>query len=237
MHIKTLIDTSYLARYVFLNAVDITDYQVFPARSIQNAPPPFHFSAVEHAGPCPSVLNEVRSLSNGRPRVESLDHFLTRTGTTAFLIIHKDAVLVEQYQNGCQRSSICTSFSVAKSVTSALVGIALHKGLLQRLDDPIVKYLPELPGYHWAALTLRQLVSMSSGLRYNAHRFFPWDDESRVYDSLNLRRLAQQIGHNSTRNYFRATTFREDENKITRMQVCLPGSCGRIAEALQTCYD
>jgi CubicO group peptidase (beta-lactamase class C family) len=193
MNLKDLIDTSYLARYALLNAVDLSDHQVFAGRSIDNAPPVFHFSPAESDGRRSSVLGAIPSIDHdGRPSPEPMQKFLTRTGTVAFLVIHKDWLLVEHYQADRQRSSLCTSFSIAKSVTSALVGIALHEGLLQSLDDPITRYLPDLSEPHWQAISLRHLVSMSSGLKYNAHGFFPWDDEPRVYYSPNLRQLARQ---------------------------------------------
>lgn len=180
------IPNSYLARYILLNTVDITDYQVFPSREIQNAPPTFHFSsagndtALEHS--LPSTLK--------RSPVETLDQFLAHNGTAVFLLIRRGQLLFERYYNGYEHDTICTSFSTAKSFVSALVGIAVHEKLIGSLDDPLTKYIPEASAPFWQEISLRHLVSMSSGLKYREGGFLPWDDDPRTYYSPNLRRLA-----------------------------------------------
>jgi CubicO group peptidase (beta-lactamase class C family) len=119
--------------------------------------------------------------------------FLERLGTTAFLIIKNDKLLFEGYYNGYGPASICTSFSTVKSFVSALVGVALNEGLILSLDDPLTRYLPELTGSFWSSITIRHLVSMSSGLRYKPNSFLPWDDDPRVYYSPDLRRLVLHV--------------------------------------------
>jgi CubicO group peptidase (beta-lactamase class C family) len=184
-----LIDSSYLARYVFLNAVDISDYKVFPEREIQNSSPVFNFAPSENQE---SVLSALDKAVPENVR-ETLDHFLEHNETTAFLVIQHDKLLVERYYNGYSHSSICTSFSTVKSFVSAMIGIALHEKLIHGLNDSITKYLSELKAPHWSEITIRHLVSMSSGLSYKPNSFFPWNDEPRVYYSLNLRELARRV--------------------------------------------
>jgi CubicO group peptidase (beta-lactamase class C family) len=186
-----LIESSYLARYIFLNTVDILDYNVFPEREIQNAPPCFHFSSPEDIEAVHPFLDRALASTVQRSQTETIDQFLERNGTVAFLLIRNDTLLLERYYNGYDHSSICTSFSTVKSFVSAMVGIALHEGLIHDLDDPITNYLPELTAPHWSVITLRHLISMSSGLKYNPNGFFPWNDEPRVYYSLDLRELAR----------------------------------------------
>jgi CubicO group peptidase (beta-lactamase class C family) len=77
-----------------------------------------------------------------------------------------------------------------QSFVSALVGIALQDGLIGSLDDSLTKYIPEVTESFWSAITIRHLVGMSSGLKYNASGFLPWNDEPRVYYSPDLRSLA-----------------------------------------------
>ena len=190
MNAKKLIESSYLARYVLLNSVDISDYNVFPARNIQNAPSVFHFSGSENSN---TILNQALPANISSSQTGTIDQFLERNGTTAFLVIKNDQLLFEHYYNGYERSSICTSFSTVKSFVSALIGIAVHEKLITQLDDPITKYLPQLIAPYWSAITIRHLVGMSSGLKYNLHGFLPWNDEPRIYYSLDLRRLAQHV--------------------------------------------
>jgi CubicO group peptidase (beta-lactamase class C family) len=187
---KNLIETSYLARYFLLNAVDISDHLIFPRRGIENAAPMFHFAPHEDRESIRRILNQAAAGISAHGRAESADGYLERNGAVAFLVIQHDRLLFERYYNGYNHESICTSFSTAKSFVSALIGIALHEKLIQDIDDPLTKYLPELTAQHWPAITIRHLVSMSSGLGYSQAGFFPWSDQPRTYYSLDLRRLA-----------------------------------------------
>lgn len=189
---RSVLDSSYLARYLFLNAVDITDYRAFPDRKINHAPPVFHFSASDHPEAVYPALNRAVPADHRQGRTETIDQFLERNGTTAFLVIKDDKLLFERYYNGYDHASVCTSFSTSKSFVSAMVGIAIDEGLISRLDDPITKYLPELSSPHWSAITIQHLVGMCSGLKYNERGFFPWDDQPRIYYGLDIRRLAQR---------------------------------------------
>ncbi len=185
------LDHSYLARYIFLNAVDISDYRSFPARTIDNAPPIFNFQPSDQDS---GLLSDAKGLVPHplRNADETLDRFLLRNGTVAFLVIHRDRLLLERYYGGYNRSSVVTSFSTVKSFVSALIGIAAHDGLIERLDDPLNRYLPELAAPHWSPITIRHLVSMTSGLRYHANSFLPWDDDPRIYYTPDIRRLARE---------------------------------------------
>lgn len=103
--------------------------------------------------------------------------FLEETDTSAFVVLHRGMLLYEGYFNGTSRESIHASMSVAKSFTSTLVGIAIEEGLISSLDDPVTVYLPELleRDIRFADITLRHLITMSSGLRY-AGGATPWSD-------------------------------------------------------------
>jgi CubicO group peptidase (beta-lactamase class C family) len=103
----------------------------------------------------------------GKKVSEPLDKFLADTDTTAFLVIRDDALLYEGYFNGYDRQFTQTSFSTAKSFVSALVGIAIEEGYIGGVDDPITKYIPKLKGQGIVEITLRDLLTMSSGLAYS----------------------------------------------------------------------
>lgn len=190
---RNLIESSYIARYLFLNSVDISDYNIFPERKIRNSGPAFHFSSSEKSDAIAPLLNQAVPANAHGSHPETLDRFLEQNGTVAFLIIKNDTLLFERYYNAYSRSSICTSFSTVKSFVSAMIGIALHEKLIHGLDDSITKYLPELSAARWPEITIRHLVSMSSGLKYKPNAFLPWNDEPRVYYSLDLRGLARTV--------------------------------------------
>jgi CubicO group peptidase (beta-lactamase class C family) len=179
---------SYLARVALWNASDITDYQKFPERKIANSPPPFFFQQQLRPELFPRVEYRVR----GRKRQAELEPFLRATQTTAFIIIQHDIILYENYFNGYTRDSVNTSFSVAKSFDSALIGVALDEGRIRSVQDPITDYLPELKGRGLDQVTIRDLLTMSTGIRYTAGPL-PWRDEPKTYYDPNLRALALSV--------------------------------------------
>jgi CubicO group peptidase (beta-lactamase class C family) len=121
--------------------------------------------------------------------------FCRSTGTTAFIVIQDDTILYENYFNGFQRDSIVTSFSSAKSFNSALIGIAIDEGWIDSVDDPVVKYIPEITRRGLDDLTLKHLLDMSSGIRYLEDEnmfplFAPFSDDAKTYYYPDLRKLA-----------------------------------------------
>ena len=180
----------YLGRYVFWNFVDIEDHQKFPARRISNAPPAFYFKKSEEAEKRFSLqFREIEYYFQKGKKSAPLDDFLISTGTTAFIVIQDDTVLYEKYFNDYARDSINTSFSMSKSVVSALVGIALDEGNIQSVDEPITNYIPELKAKGFDKITIKHLLTMSSGIRHTWGNA-PWHDSVRSYYSPDLRKLA-----------------------------------------------
>jgi CubicO group peptidase (beta-lactamase class C family) len=92
--------------------------------------------------------------------------FLRATETTGLLVVRDGVILHEAYFQGYDERSLATSFSVAKSFVSALVGIALERGHLRSLDDPIDAYVPELAGSAFAGVPIRDVLTMSSGVAF-----------------------------------------------------------------------
>jgi CubicO group peptidase (beta-lactamase class C family) len=126
------------------------------------------------------------------PEIKDLDTFLADTGTQAFLVIRNDTIIYERYFKGNQRDSIVTSFSVAKSFDSALVGIAIHDGYIKSINDPITDYIPELAqrDARFNDIQIRHLLMMASGLRYNTDRPISFGDDNLTYEFNDLRHLA-----------------------------------------------
>src|SRR5918992_6306848 len=131
----------YLTRSVFWGESDYKDLERFPARTIHNGPSTFRFDRLPaDNNPYASQIEAIGSdSSNG-----SLEDYLDASGTSAFLVIHDDKVLYERYFNGHDETSVQTSFSMAKSFASALVGIAIDEGHIKSVDEPITNYIPDL---------------------------------------------------------------------------------------------
>jgi hypothetical protein len=94
---------------------------------------------------------------------KSPDEYLDSWSTTGLLICRDSSILYESYRRGRSAEMRLTSWSMAKSVTSLLLGICIDKGLINSYDDVAEKYLPELKGTLHGGTTLRNLSNMSSG--------------------------------------------------------------------------
>jgi CubicO group peptidase (beta-lactamase class C family) len=92
--------------------------------------------------------------------------FAERTYTNAFLVIRHGKVAFEDYRNRSDAMTRFLSMSMAKTMTSLLVGIALGEGKITSLDDPAEKYVPELKGSGYEGVTIRQILQMRSGVDY-----------------------------------------------------------------------
>ncbi|GAA3119210.1 serine hydrolase [Planomonospora alba] len=101
-----------------------------------------------------------------RGRRHTLDDFLARTRTSGFVVLDGQDVVAERY-TGADRTTRFQSWSVAKSFTSAAVGLALGEGRIRSLDDPVDAYLPELARSGYAGVSIRDLLRMSSGIEWD----------------------------------------------------------------------
>jgi len=93
--------------------------------------------------------------------------FLDQSETMALLVLHQGAIRHEEYRMGSDAATPFTSWSVAKSILSALIGIALEEGHIADLGDPIDSYVPELAGTAYGAVTIEQALTMSSGIAFD----------------------------------------------------------------------
>lgn len=96
----------------------------------------------------------------------TLADYLEHRRATGLLVLHNGRIIAEHYRYGRRETDRFLSFSMAKSVTSMLVGIALERGILASLEDPAAKYVPELQGSAYGQATIRQLLRMSSGVKF-----------------------------------------------------------------------
>ena len=179
------VERSGLARALVWLDADVDDWTRFPAAEIPAGDRPLRL----RPGSLPAdVLDKVAV--PGRGEVD-LDELLRQTESTSFLVLRDDELLVEDYPLGGGRDQVATSFSMAKSVLSTALGIALDRGEVGSLDDPVTTYVPELleRDERFERITLRHLVSMSSGLRYE-EAGLPWSDDAVTYYSADLREVA-----------------------------------------------
>ena len=122
--------------------------------------------------PAPAVASPLRRAPEPAIVYESpsgrrdIDFYLANNPTTALLIAQGDTILVERYQYARREDTRFTSFSMAKTLTAMLFGIAFSEGRIKSLDDTAETYVPELKGSEYGRTPLKALLSMSSGVQY-----------------------------------------------------------------------
>ncbi len=110
-------------------------------------------------------LDELQFVFKGKPL--TIDEFLSRQNVAGLLVIKNGEIAFERYRLGNTEDSIWVSFSVSKSVTSMLVGAAIRDGYIESVDEKVTDYLPRLKGSSYDQSSIRDLLHMSSGVRWN----------------------------------------------------------------------
>ena len=106
----------------------------------------------------------------------TVDAYMAAYRVSGVLVLKDGKVLLEKYALGRKPTERWTSFSVAKSVTSTLVGAAIQDGHIKSINDPVTRYIPELKGSAYEGVTVRQMLMMSSGVRWNEDYVDPKSD-------------------------------------------------------------
>ncbi|MBS0337195.1 MAG: serine hydrolase [Proteobacteria bacterium] len=114
-----------------------------------------------------------------RNHTYTLADYLERQRTTGLLILKDGQIVAEHYRYGRTEDARFLSFSMAKSVTSLLIGIAVERGHIASLDDKAEKYVKALQGSAYGATSIRHLLRMSSGLVFT-ERYDGQDDIARL---------------------------------------------------------
>ena len=156
----------YVINVMVRQSPDYYDHLFFPASEI--APAELMSDLAEAAEP------RVLRVLEAHPDINDAEEFLASTETTAFLVVHNGKLVFERYGLGHDDSSVENTFSVSKSLTSAMVGLAADDGVLA-LGDPITEYLPELGerDERFTMITVGNLLDMNSGITYSRKIKFP----------------------------------------------------------------
>lgn len=143
-------------------------YKIFPADRVAKGP-------------------GVHALPAGEPLVPlwkddtRVDDYMQRYHLAGLMVLQDDKVRLQTYADNFGPDKHWTSFSVAKSVTSMLLGIAMQRGYVKSMDDILATYIPQLRGSAYADVTVRQLLTMTSGVRWNEDYDDPESDVAQMY--------------------------------------------------------
>lgn len=143
---------------------DEGDIHRFPSELIAASEKCFEFATNGHGAGQRILVNDWGS---GTPYRVTLDGLKDRHSVRGLLVIRNDTILYEGYGMGKTASDIHASYSIAKSITSALIGIAISEGHLASVREPVTDHIPELKGYEQAEhLRIEHLLNMTSGIRH-----------------------------------------------------------------------
>lgn len=150
----------------FRNTYRMYEGDVFSTRGVK----PFELAQASSKLPAIQYFIEDNSYN--------IDNYLANQSVTGLLILKDGKIVYEFYDSGNTPQTLWTSRSVAKSVVSVLIGVAIKEGKIKSVDDKITLYLPELKGTAWEDVTLHQLMQHTSGVVWNENYASPNSDFS-----------------------------------------------------------
>jgi CubicO group peptidase (beta-lactamase class C family) len=115
--------------------------------------------------------------------------FIENLNPASFLVIWGDTIIHESYWEPHAKTTISNSFSMAKSVLSLLIGVAIEEGYIKSIDEPVSNYLSEFSGEK-ANITIRHILTMSSGLSWSESYVHPFCDVAELYYDTDARDLS-----------------------------------------------
>lgn len=124
----------------------------------------------------------VSALPEGAPMVlpEGAEDWIKARSVTALVVLQDGAVRHESYCLGTGPEDLRISWSMAKSVLASLFGIVMAEGAIDSLDDPVVKYAPALKGSAYDGASIRDVLTMSSGVAFNEDYLDFWSDINKM---------------------------------------------------------
>ena len=168
------------ARALYFNVPDLSSPSNFDNRVVHASRPPSELPTNNEG----MSRLPVRLPPGDEDSYDSVGDFLAANGTRAILVVRDDHIVYERYFGGTNANTELPSFSVSKTFAALLIGCAVRDGLIESMDDAMIRYVPELaekPGYD--KISLDHLLRMTSGIDF--------DEESpaaaRLYYTRSLR--------------------------------------------------
>src|SRR5689334_5628876 len=130
----------------------------------------------DHVHPLPVAATTIAPTWDHAGQSWTIDSYMAANRVAGLLVIKDGRIVLEKYGLGRKPTERWTSFSVAKSLTSTLVGAAIQDGKIKSIDDPVTHYIPELKGSAYEGVSVRQMLMMSSGVQWNEDYTDPKSD-------------------------------------------------------------
>jgi CubicO group peptidase (beta-lactamase class C family) len=148
--------------------------ELFPVRVVERG------TSVRKLPAAKTPLKNVRFEAGGK--LHDLFDYLSLNRVAGLLILKNGEVVLEDYELGIGPETHWPSFSVAKSVTSTLIGAALKDGAIASLDDPVTKYVPALKGGAYEGVSVRNVIQMASGVKWDETYTDPKSDRRKLLE-------------------------------------------------------
>jgi len=156
--------------------------ELFPARLVEKG------SAARKLPVAKTPLKNVKFEAGGKQY--DLFDYLALNRVAGLLILKNGEVVLEDYELGIKPATRWPSYSMAKSASSTLIGAALQDGSIASLDDPVTKYVPLLKGGAYEGVSIRNVIQMASGVKWDETYTDPKSDRRKLLDI----QLAQKPG-------------------------------------------
>jgi CubicO group peptidase (beta-lactamase class C family) len=166
----------------------------------------------------------------------SLAQFMDRNNVAGLLAIRDGSVVLERYGLGLQAEERWSTMSTVKSMTAMLVGTAVGDGAITSIDDSVARYLPQLQGSAYEGVTVRHLMTMSSGIQWSEDYGDRESDVNRYSRSLAARTPGGvlQIMHGLQRSESPGTTWRYNTGDTYLLGALV---CAATGQSLAECMS
>lgn len=190
-----LFDSCIAYRAVRFGSPNIDDYRTFPQDTIHRGEQEFRFAETPHTERLFDTLRAFKAYGEMRTAGEALA-LEQKKLSCGVLLIRNDSIIYEYYQGKIRREDVSTVFSISKSLTSLLCGIAVDEGYIKSIHDPVTDYVPELRDAdpHFARLTIEHLLDMRAGLKFSEnYGFNPFSGMAKLHYGRNMLRQMRHL--------------------------------------------
>ena len=176
--LTTLTGTNYIYKALRYLTADIDDYKIFDNNIVT--------SGVTQPIPNSSLDKKIEIPNEVNTELEKIN-------SVAFLVLKNDSVVIEKYWKGYSDSSYSNSFSMAKTIVGLLTAFAVKDGSIKSFDEAIGDFLPEFKEGDKSKITVRSLLTMSSGTNWDEFYGSPFSTTTEAYYGTDLYKVATSV--------------------------------------------
>lgn len=198
-----LLPSCVVTRSIRYGNASVDDYSIFEQDIVTKGSDTYHFIEKQDAVTLADTLQYEIYLSKTDTLLnvtlkDAMDYINV---PSAAIVIQNDTIIFEHYSGGWDRNSQSCIFSVTKTITSMLCGIALKEGYIKSVNDPVTEYIPELKEADpmFSQLKIEHLLDMTAGLKFNEnYSWNPFSKIARLYMGNNTLKVLKSLKFSNT---------------------------------------